>query len=123
MIAGIETGGTKVVCGLARRDTPNEVVSSRRFPTGTPGATIREINAFLTEAAVAEPIDALGIGTFGPVNVIAELPRYGWITGTPKPGWADTDLLGSIDLPRGCPLPCSATSVGPLWGSSAGAPG
>ncbi|MEO6881424.1 MAG: ROK family protein [Mycobacteriaceae bacterium] len=98
VIAGIETGGTKVVCGVAKRSAPHEIVSSRRFPTSTPEVTIAEINAFLSEAALGEPVDALGIGTFGPVNVVAELPRYGWITGTPKPGWADTDLLGGIDL-------------------------
>lgn len=125
MIAGIETGGTKVVCGVARRSAPHEVVGSRRFPTSTPDETIREINAFLTEAAVGEPIDALGIGTFGPVNVVAELPRYGWITGTPKPGWADTDLLGGIDLAARVPTALlsdvSGAALGEQrWGAGVG---
>ncbi len=125
MIAGIETGGTKVVCGVARRSAPHEVVSSRRFPTGTPAQTLRQINAFLTEAAAQEPLDALGIGTFGPVNVVPELAGYGWITGTPKPGWSDTDLLGRIDLAARVPTALlsdvSGAALGEQrWGAGAG---
>ena len=96
MIAGIETGGTKVVCGVVDPAAPTELVESRRFPTTTPSETIGRMEAFLQEVDEQHGIDALGIATFGPVNVEPALPRYGWITGTPKPGWANTKLLDRL---------------------------
>lgn len=96
VIAGVETGGTKVVCALAERNAPDEITESVRFPTTTPEETIGRINGFLREASTVEPLDAIGIASFGPVNTSRTGPSYGWITGTSKPGWANTDLLGSI---------------------------
>lgn len=93
MIAGIETGGTKVLCGLVDPSAPTVLVESRRFATTAPSETISGIETFLVEAESRYGLDALGIATFGPVNVDPSLPRYGWITGTPKPGWANTKLL------------------------------
>jgi len=98
MIAAVETGGTKVVCAVAAVDAPGVPLQVRRFPTTTPDETTARINAYLDEAAQAGPLDALGVASFGPVNVEADRDRYGWVTGTPKPGWADTDLLGRIPL-------------------------
>jgi fructokinase len=98
MIAGIETGGTKVVCAIARAEAPGEPLMVRRFPTTTPEETTARIDAYLAEVAASEPLDALGIASFGPVNVEPDRDRYGWVTGTPKAGWADTDLLGRIPL-------------------------
>jgi fructokinase len=103
MIAGVETGGTKVVCGVARREAPHRILRTERFPTTTPGETIDRINAFLDQQAAIEPIEALGIATFGPVNVAADEPRYGWITGTPKREWTDTPLLGRIGTAAAVP--------------------
>lgn len=98
MIAAIETGGTKVLCGMVAEERPQQLLSTRRIPTTTPDETTRAINAFLREADSVEPISALGVASFGPVNVERERERYGWVTGTPKAGWADTDLLGRIEL-------------------------
>ena len=98
MIAGVETGGTKVVCAVAHAHAPGEPLEVRRFPTTTPDETTGRINTYLAEAAAARPLDAIGIASFGPVNVEPDRDRYGWVTGTPKPGWADTDLLGRIPL-------------------------
>ena len=96
MIAGVETGGTKVVCGIAHRDAPGRPLEVRRFPTTTPEETTARIDAYFAE--IGEPLEALGIASFGPVNVEPDRPRYGWVTSTPKRGWQDTDLLGRIAL-------------------------
>lgn len=102
MIAGIETGGTKVICAAAAAASPDEPVLTRRFPTTTPDETIGRIRAFLDEAAADEPLQAVGVASFGPVDAQRGSGRYGWVTGTPKPGWSDTDLLGRI-VPAGVP--------------------
>eukprot|EP00964_Phaeocystis_antarctica_P139630 scaffold104426_cov58-Phaeocystis_antarctica.AAC.2 len=40
--------------------------------------------------------DALGVATFGPVDLNPASPTYGYITTTPKPGWKHTDVLGPL---------------------------
>jgi fructokinase len=42
--------------------------------------------------AVHGPIAALGIASFGPVDLNRTSSRYGFITSTAKPGWRDTDV-------------------------------
>jgi fructokinase len=98
MIAGIETGGTKVICGIADPSAPGVLIESSRFPTTTPRETIGRIDSFLSEVDERLGLDAVGIATFGPVNVEPALPRYGWITGTAKPGWANTELLQRLGV-------------------------
>jgi fructokinase len=125
VIAGIETGGTKVVCGIADRAAPQVVLEERRFPTTTPTETIDAINAFLAEVARTAPVDALGVASFGPINVSPDRPRYGWITRTPKPGWADTALLERIPLAAEVPTAIlsdvSGAALGEQrWGAGAG---
>ena len=96
MLAGIETGGTKVVCGVADAAAPTELVMERVFPTTTPGETITAIVDFLHEADAAMGLEAVGLASFGPVNGDRNRPRWGWITGTSKPGWANTKLVERI---------------------------
>ncbi len=118
MIAGIETGGTKVICAAADAASPAETVLTRRFPTTGRDETLARIRAFLDEVGVVE---ALGIASFGPVEADPRSARYGWITATPKPGWSDTDLLGAV-RPRGVPAAfvrdVTGAAVGELrWGA------
>jgi fructokinase len=103
VIAAVETGGTKVICGIAAADRPEELVLTRRIPTTTPAETIGAINAFLDEAQARHPITALGVASFGPVNVDPAQPGWGHVASTPKPGWSGADLLGGIRLARRVP--------------------
>lgn len=115
MIAGIETGGTKVVCAAAAASAPDRPLLTRRFPTTGPDETIARITDFLAEAAADEPLEALGVASFGPVDAAPGSPRFGWITTTPKPGWADVDLLGRV-TPSGLP----AAFVSDVLGAAVG---
>ena len=122
MLAGIETGGTKVVCGVAEASVPTELVMERRFPTTTPGETIAGIVGFLREADEAVGLDAVGLASFGPVNVDQGRARYGWITGTSKPGWANTKLVervaAQVSFPIGIVSDVSGAALGEQrWGA------
>lgn len=99
MIVGIETGGTKVVCAAAHPESPDELVLTRRFPTTTPEETIGRIHDFVQEATAGDALEAIGVASFGPVDADPSSPRFGWITTTPKPGWAHVDLLGRVTTP------------------------
>ncbi len=125
MIVGIETGGTKVICGAATEDRPHELVHDTRIPTTSPDETTAAINAFVDGLRKVEPVTALGVASFGPVNVEPGEPRWGWVTGTPKPGWADTDLLGRIRMAAEVPTVmlsdvASAALGEQTWGAGAG---
>lgn len=125
MIVGIETGGTKVICGAARESSPHELVRDIRIPTTTPDETTDAINSFIDEVSSIEPITRLGVASFGPVNVEPGKPHWGWVTGTPKPGWADTDLVGRIRIAASVPTVmlsdvASAALGEQTWGAGAG---
>jgi fructokinase len=125
VIVGIETGGTKVVCGAVDEARPRELVDETRFPTTTPEETIGRINEFVAGVEQRGEVHALGVASFGPVNVEPHGPQYGFVTGTPKQGWANTDLLGGIALAARVPTVMLAdvgsAAVGEQrWGAGAG---
>lgn len=90
LYAGIEAGGTKFECILG--SGPDAIVAEERIVTTTPAETIGRVLAFFRRHAGRYPVAALGIGSFGPVDLAPVSPTYGCITSTPKAGWARVDL-------------------------------
>jgi fructokinase len=84
---GVETGGTWIVCALGTG--PGEIVAEQTFPTGAPGETLERIAGFFE--AHARPA-AIGVGSFGPVDLNPDSPTWGYVTTTPKPGWSHTPV-------------------------------
>ena len=41
-------------------------------------------------------IEALGVGSFGPIDPDLTSPTYGYITTTPKPGWNNYNIMGAL---------------------------
>lgn len=102
-LGAVEAGGTKVVC-LVGSD-PEHIIARTRIPTGAPAGTLAQVLAFFREAvATGGPLAALGIASFGPVELRRSQPRYGCITTSPKPGWAGVDLVGPIRRALGVPV-------------------
>ena len=93
--AAVEGGGTSWVVAIAV-DDPTNVVERADFPTTTPAETIGKCVAWLS----ARQYDALGVATFGPVDLAPHSPTYGYITTTPKPGWKNVDVLGPLRAVR-----------------------
>ena len=95
LLGGIEAGGTKFNCAVARRD--GKVLAETRIATTSPAATLGAAREFF-EAAAAEhgALTALGIATFGPVDLRRRSPTYGHLLATPKAGWAGTDLVAAF---------------------------
>ena len=94
LIAGIELGGTKCVCVLA--SGPERIVDEARIPTTTPEETLPAIEAVLDGWKREHGFAALGIGSFGPIDVDRASPTWGSIVTTPKPGWSGTDVAGRL---------------------------
>ncbi|HEY7006669.1 MAG TPA: ROK family protein, partial [Sphingomicrobium sp.] len=99
--AGVELGGTKSVAILARG--PNEVLARETVPTSSPEETLGAIAAQLSEWQSDEGFDALGVASFGPVDLDPGSPSYGHVMSTPKPGWKGADVLGTLQRAAGAP--------------------
>ena len=98
LLGGIEAGGTKFVCAVG--SGPDDLRQTR-FPTTTPEETIEQAVEFFRRAAGTERLAAIGIASFGPVDLDPRSATWGHITSTPKPGWAGTDLAGRVGLGLG----------------------
>jgi fructokinase len=95
LLAGVELGGTKCVCILGHG--PADIRAQERMPTGNPEATLAQIEAVLESWRTQfGPIGALGLASFGPLNLEPTSPTYGYITSTVKPGWRNTDVAGRL---------------------------
>ena len=119
LYGGIEAGGTKFVCAVG--SSPDDLCETR-FPTTTPDETIQRAIAFFRE----QPrVAAIGIASFGPIDLHPDSPTFGYITTTPKPGWANADLAGAIRralaVPVGFDTDVNAAALGEhRWGAAQG---
>lgn len=87
--AGVELGGTKCVCTLAH--SPESILEQEIVPTTTPDETLGLLEALLKRWS-GGGLAALGINSFGPVDLRMESPTFGYITKTTKPFWSNTDV-------------------------------
>jgi fructokinase len=124
LFGAIEAGGTKFVCLVG--SGPEDMRAETRFPTTTPDATIRNAVEFLrAEQKRQGPLAAVGIASFGPVDLQPRSPTYGFITSTPKPGWANVDIVGAaraaLELPVGFDTDVNAAGLAEWrWGAARG---
>ena len=118
LFGGLEAGGTKFVCLIGT--SPTDIRAETRFPTTTPDETIGRAIDFFQQH---QPLAAVGIGSFGPLDLNPSSPTYGYITSTPKPGWANTDFRRAIEralnVPVGFDTDVNAAALGEFtWGAA-----
>ncbi len=101
LCGGIEAGGTKFVCMIG--SGPQDVQAEEAFATTSPAETLRRAVDFFRQQAPGQSLSGVGVASFGPVDLDPASPTYGYITTTPKPGWARTDVVGvlheALDVP------------------------
>lgn len=98
-IGALEAGGTKMVLGVF--DENGNEMERLTLPTETPEITMPQMKAFFD----AHSIDALGVGSFGPLDLDPASPTYGYITSTPKLAWRNHPLLSGLTGDSG--IPCA----------------
>ncbi|MGH7567095.1 MAG: ROK family protein [Gemmatimonadota bacterium] len=116
VLGGIEAGGTKFVCGVGTSPDDLAVAS---FPTASPEATLEDVVGFFRDA----DFGAIGIGSFGPVDLDPASATYGHITSTPKLAWRQFDLAGTLrgalHVPVGFDTDVNAAALGEArWGAA-----
>lgn len=117
LYGGVETGGTWCVCAVG--NGPEEIVKCERFPTAGPEQTLARIAEFF---ARGPGVQAVGIGSFGPVDADRSSPTWGHVTTTPKPGWQHVsvarDLAERLRIPVAFDTDVAAAALGEYrWGS------
>lgn len=109
-LGALEAGGTKMVCAIGNEK--GKIFEQISIPTTTPQETIPQIISYFKE----HQVDALGIGTFGPVDLNKASKTYGHITSTPKLPWKDFDLLGSLQKELAVPMEIDTDVNGSVLG-------
>ena len=124
LFAGIELGGTKVVCGLGNRD--GALLERHELPTRDPDRTLADVRAALEDFFEKRgSCAALGIASFGPVRLDTGAEDYGRIGPTPKAGWPGCDLPAFfrawLDVPAALDTDVNAAALGEVrWGAARG---
>jgi fructokinase len=99
----VEAGGTKFVCAIG--DDSGRILTETRFPTSDPASTLTALIACLRrQDAEWGPMTAIGLGSFGPIELNPASPLHGRILTTPKPGWSGTDVAGALEREFALPV-------------------
>lgn len=92
MIGAIEAGGTKFV--LAICSEAGQVTETRTIPTLSPEKTFAEVTEFFDYAQHSHgALSAIGVGSFGPIDIDPHSDSYGVLGETPKPGWSGVSMV------------------------------
>jgi fructokinase len=124
LLAGIEMGGTKCVCILGTGH--DDVRAVERLPTRAYDETLTRIEGiverWLTQCG---NIRALGVASFGPLELRTQSANYGFITSTAKAGWRDSDIVRRLqrrfDIPVGFDTDVNGAALAEgRWGAAIG---
>ena len=109
-LGALEAGGTKMVCAIG--DELGNIESRASFPTRKPEETMPDIIGFFAD----QKIEALGVGSFGPLSLDPESSDFGAITTTPKLEWRSfplrKSLADALNVPVGIDTDVNAAALG-----------
>lgn len=92
LLGSIEAGGTKFVCAIGNQEL--QVIQRVSFPTTDPQETMTAVINFFKQYEA--DLAAIGVGSFGPIDIHRESETYGYITSTPKLVWQNFDFVGTL---------------------------
>jgi fructokinase len=103
LFGAVEAGGTKFVCAIG--DESGRLHAEWRFPTTDPVTTLAAVRDFFVERSSSHgALSAIGVASFGPVILDRQSAKYGFIGKTPKAGWGDIDIVGTLAREYPCPV-------------------
>ncbi len=120
---GIEAGGTKFICAIG--SGPEDILAETNFPTTTPEETLSQAIEFFQGYRDEVDLTAIGIASFGPVDLNPKSNTFGYITKTPKPSWSNTSFADKIKTALSLPVGFDTDVNGALlgehrWGAAKG---
>lgn len=124
LIGVIEAGASRFVVGVGREG--EGLLETLRLPCSSPGETIAQVFASFRDMESRQgKIEALGVASFGPLDLDTTSPTYGYITHTPQASWRNFNFLGALasqyPLPVGWDTSVNAAVLAEnLWGAGKG---
>jgi fructokinase len=123
LFGGIEAGGTKFICAVGTG--PDEMLKHIQIHTTSPKETLEKVIIFFKKYHQKKQLKAIGIGSFGPIDMDKKSASFGKIVSTPKSGWNNTDILGTVQSAFNIPVvldtDVNASALGEhLWGAAQG---
>jgi fructokinase len=104
------------------------VRETARFDTSTPEETIAATIAWLRDAELRHgALSAIGIASFGPLELDRKAANWGYITATTKAGWSNSDFGARVARALGVPVGFDTDVNGAAlaesrWGAGLGHP-
>lgn len=111
LLGSIEAGGTKFVCAVGNINY--QIKKSIHIPTTTPKETLQNCIDFFKQF---DDLSAIGVASFGPIEIRRSSPKYGFITNTPKKGWQDVDFVGTLKKAFDVPIAWTTDVNGSAYG-------
>lgn len=122
LFGGIEAGGTKFKCVITTGDA--QIIQERTIPTTDPEETMHNVIEFFLQenGSIFGDVAAIGIGSFGPLQLEPASQEYGSITATPKAGWSHFPILkivqDALKRPTAIDTDVNAAALGEkIWGA------
>jgi len=113
IIAAVEAGGTKFICGLGTED--GKIIDRINIPTTTPEETMSKVIEYFKD----KEFDVMGVGSFGPIDPVKGSETYGYITKTPKAYWSDYNIIGELkkhyDVPMEFDTDVNGAALAESW--------
>lgn len=115
----VEMGGTKTSCALG--SSPDDLSRELTIPTTDPNETLGRVIDHLAVGSV----EAVGIASFGPLELRRGHPGYGRMRFTPKQGWSGVDVVtpfsAALGVPIGLDTDVNGAALGEwTWGAGRG---
>jgi len=122
LLGALELGGSKVLCAVGSGH--DQVLHEVRLETRDAEGTLAEVEAFF--AAYRGRLSALGVASFGPLELDPEREHWGGLLRTPKRGWSEAPLEGRLAARLGVPVDIdtdvnAAALAEQRWGAARGA--
>jgi fructokinase len=124
IFAGVEMGGTKCVCTLGTG--PDDIRAQEILPTRDPDTTLAAIATVLELwSGKVGGLGAIGVASFGPLDLRRGSPAYGRIGATPKELWRNVDLADFFSRRFDAPVGFTTDVIGAAmaegrWGGARG---
>jgi fructokinase len=98
LYGAVEVGGTKT--DLTVGTSFDDMSDPFRFSTSDPDATLEQIIGYFAGRQLA----AVGVASFGPLELDQSSPRFGTMLFTPKPGWRGASIHERLHTGLGVPV-------------------
>lgn len=98
LYGSIEAGGTKFVLAVGNEDL--EIIERHSIPTQSPTDTMPAVIDFFKKF----PVQSIGLGCFGPIDLNKNSSTYGYITNTPKLDWHMYNIVGVLEKELAVPV-------------------